>query len=92
MAAQSTTTTLGIQELGERLSEYLDRARDGERFLLTDHGEPVAELLPLSSERKTLARLLAEGEVEWQGGKPEGLRGVIIRGEPLSETIIRDRR
>src|SRR3982750_3468781 len=29
---------------------------------------------------------------EWRGGKPKGLRGVVVRGEPLSETIIRDRR
>jgi hypothetical protein len=27
-----------------------------------------------------------------QRGKPRGLRGVTVRGEPVSETIIRDRR
>jgi hypothetical protein len=31
-------------------------------------------------------------DVEWQGGKPKGLRGVVVRGEPVSETIIRERR
>ena len=27
-----------------------------------------------------------------QRGKPKGLRGVTVRGEPVSETIVRDRR
>jgi metal-responsive CopG/Arc/MetJ family transcriptional regulator len=31
-------------------------------------------------------------EVKWHGGKPKGLRGVVVQGEPVSETIIRDRR
>lgn len=31
-------------------------------------------------------------DAEWQGGKPKGFRGVVVRGVPVSETIIRDRR
>jgi metal-responsive CopG/Arc/MetJ family transcriptional regulator len=30
-------------------------------------------------------------DVEWHGEKPKGLRGIVVRGEPVSETIIRDR-
>ena len=87
-----TTSSVGIKELKTRLSEYVGRTREGERFLVTDRGEPVAELIPLSPERQALARLAEEGGVEWQGGKPKGLRGVVVRGEPVSETILRDRR
>jgi antitoxin (DNA-binding transcriptional repressor) of toxin-antitoxin stability system len=29
---------------------------------------------------------------EWHGGKPKGLRGVVVCGEPVSETIIWNRR
>ena len=83
---------VGIKELKARLSDYVDRIREGERFLVTDRGEPVAELIPLSPERLALSKLAREGVVEWQGGKPKGLRGVIVRGEPVSDTIIRDRR
>ncbi len=57
-----------------------------------DRRAPVAELVPLTPERRALAKLVEAGEVEWQGGKPKGLRGVVVRGEPMSETIIRDRR
>lgn len=51
-----------------------------------------AESIPLSPERQALEELVAKGLIEWQGGKPKGLRGVVVRGEPVSETIIRDRR
>jgi prevent-host-death family protein len=84
--------TVGIKELKRHLSDYVGRSREGERFLVTDRGEPVAELIPLSPERRTLSKLDAEGAVEWRGGKPKGLRGVVVRGEPVSETIVRDRR
>lgn len=70
----------------------MDRTREGERFLVTDRGEPVAELIPLTPDRRALIKLIEAGEVELHGGKPKGLRGIAVRGEPVSETIIRDRR
>ena len=89
---KSTTNQVGIKDLKARISAYVGRARRGERFVVTDRGEPVAELVPLSPERRALQKLAAEGSVEWGGGKPKGLRGVVIRGEPVAETVIRDRR
>lgn len=83
--------SIGIKELKARLVDYVDRIRKGERFVVTDRGEPVAELIPLSPERLALAKLAQEGVVDWHGGKPKGLRGVVVRGEPVSETVLRDR-
>ena len=60
-------------------------------LIMTRKDEPVAELDSLSTERQALAKLVSEGVVEWQGGKPRGLRGVVVRGEPVSETIVRER-
>jgi hypothetical protein len=57
-----------------------------------DGTEPVAELMPISPARPDIAKLIEEGAVEWAGGKPKGLRGIVVRGEPVSETIVRDRR
>lgn len=84
--------SVGIKELKAKLSDYVDRTREGERFLVTDRGEPVAELIPLNPECLALFKMAREGVVKWQGGKPKGLRGVVVRGEPVSETILRDRR
>lgn len=83
---------IGIRELKARLSEFVGRTRKGERFLVTDRGEPVAELSPLNPERQALSELTQQGKVAWSGGKPKGLRGVVVRGEPVADTVLRDRR
>lgn len=83
---------IGIEEVSSRLEEVLERARGGEYVFITRHGEPVAELAPLAAERWRIAKLAMDGKVEWSGGKPQGLQGVIVRGEPVSDTVIRDRR
>lgn len=83
---------IGIEEVGGRLEELLDRARTGEYVFITELGEPVAEIAPISPERWRIVKLALEGKIEWSGGKPEGLRGVVVRGEPISDTVIRDRR
>jgi antitoxin (DNA-binding transcriptional repressor) of toxin-antitoxin stability system len=38
--------SVGVRELKNRLSEYLRDVRAGERVLVTDRGEVVAELAP----------------------------------------------
>jgi prevent-host-death family protein len=83
---------VGIKDLKAKLSEYVGEARRGERILVTERGEPVAELVPLSPERIALLRGAAHGDVGWSGAKPKGLRGVVVRGEPVADTVIRDRR
>jgi prevent-host-death family protein len=83
---------VGIKELKTKLSEYVDRVREGEAFVVTDRGEPVAELIPLSAVRRQLLQLAEQGDLSWNGGKPKGLRGVVVRGEPVSDTVIQGRR
>jgi prevent-host-death family protein len=83
---------IGIEEVPGRLPELLERARTGEYVFITERGEPVAELAPISPERWRIVKLALEGKIEWNGGKPQGLRGVVVRGEPVSDTVIRDRR
>jgi prevent-host-death family protein len=53
---------VGVRELRNNLSYYLDCVRDGEEVLVTDRGRAIARVLPLSGER-TLDRLIAEGLV-----------------------------
>lgn len=81
-----------IEELKARLGEYVGRARGGETMIVMDRGEPVAELIPLSPTRRKLLELAEKGEVSWDGGKPKRLQGVVVRGEPVSDTVIRSRR
>ncbi len=83
---------IGLRELKARLSEYVSRCRDGEHIIITDRGREVAELVPLSPARRTMNKLRETGRVRWNGGKPKGLRGVTVRGKPISETVLEDRR
>jgi prevent-host-death family protein len=55
--------TVGIAELRQNLSRYLQRVALGERLIVTDHNRPVAELGPPPSAGAEIDRLVAEGRV-----------------------------
>ncbi len=41
--------SMGIAELKAMLSETLAKVKDGEEVLVTEHGRPIARLMPLSA-------------------------------------------
>ena len=51
-------TVVGARELKTRLGTYLRRVREGRTLLVTDRGEPVAELRPLQPDASVPALLL----------------------------------
>ena len=51
---------VGVRELKQHLSEYLDRAAAGETIRVTDRGRPKAVLAPLTG-RDRLEQGVAEG-------------------------------
>lgn len=53
---------VGVRELRNNLSHYLECVRDGEEVLVTDRGRAIARVLPLSGER-ALDRLISDGLV-----------------------------
>jgi prevent-host-death family protein len=64
---------VGVRELKQRLSEYLDRAERGELLRVTDRGRPKALLGPLP-ERAQVERGIAEGWI--RPGSGAGLHSV----------------
>lgn len=54
---------VGIRELRQHLSRYVERVKEGEVFEVTEHGRPVALLRPLPKEADLVARLEAEGRL-----------------------------
>lgn len=54
---------MGVRELRQNLSKYLDRIKRGERLEVTEHGRPVAVLAPLPAQQNALDRLVASGRV-----------------------------
>jgi prevent-host-death family protein len=53
---------VGIRELRDQLSKYLNKVRGGEELVITDRGRAVARVVPLVEER-SIDRLVAEGLV-----------------------------
>ena len=87
--------TVGIRELRDRLSEYLRRAAVGERVIVTDRGRPVAIIsAPDTTDEVVRATaMVRDGFAQWGGGKPKGSsRSLRVKGRPLSETVLEDRR
>jgi prevent-host-death family protein len=65
-AAQNTAdkhSRVGVRELRQNLSIYLDRVRSGEVLTVTDHGHDVALLRPLPPSSDIVERMVAEGRV-----------------------------
>lgn len=85
-------TSVGIKELKAKLSSYIDKVNKGEHVVITEHGREVAVIIPISKERRVIHSLIESGKAHWSGGKPRGIMGVKIRGKPLSETILEERR
>ena len=91
-ATSTTTSRVGVRELRQNLSVYLRRIERGERFEVTDRGNPVALLIPLPTGLSPLQRLIAEGRVRAPVGDLLDLPPP--EGEPnnaVSEDLIRDR-
>jgi prevent-host-death family protein len=55
--------TVGIRELRDGLSRYLAAVRSGRTVTITDHGRPVARIVPVD-QPSALERLVAEGRVQ----------------------------
>ena len=86
---------VGVRELKNRLSQYLQRTATGERILVTDRGHPLVLLSPPEGAgyAEYLANLVRSGEARWAGGKPQGARRPPrLRGRPLSQTVLDERR
>ncbi len=63
MNMATSSSEVGIRELKNGLSRYIDRVRNGEVVIVTDRGRPVARLSALDAAHDHLAELIATGIV-----------------------------
>jgi prevent-host-death family protein len=55
---------VGVRELRQNLSVYLDRVKAGETLDVTEHGRPVAQLGPRSSSALSIVdQMIADGRI-----------------------------
>lgn len=88
-------SVVGARELKVRLGTYLRRVRQGHRIVVTDRGQPVAELRPIEGEGgidSLLAELEAKGVVTRPTTKSlTPFRPIRGRGQPLADAVREDR-
>ncbi|MEI6205497.1 MAG: type II toxin-antitoxin system Phd/YefM family antitoxin [Desulfuromonadales bacterium] len=92
--------TVGVRELKNRLTYYLGEIKNGENVVVTDRGNPVAIMHRLDKIEKDaglderLATLAAQGHLRLPTAKRPcaSFTPLHLDGEPLSETLIRERR
>jgi len=92
--------SVGVKELKDKLTHYLAIARDGGRVIVTDRGKPVAVVGALMGERdeesvsERLAKLAQSGVLTLPSVKGgfSRVKRAKIKGKPLSQTVIEERR
>jgi prevent-host-death family protein len=88
----------GITALKTDLRKYLARVKKGEVVVVTDHGTPIARLVPAESRRDSVERQLRT--LAQTGAVVLPCRALsrttrkppALKGKPLSEIVIEDRR
>ena len=87
---------IGARELKTRLGTYLRRVREGRTVLVTDRGEPIAELRPLPPDTSVpvaLLKLSSKRAVTLPVRKTMGVfRPIRSKGRTLSEAVLEDRK
>ncbi len=86
---------VGARELKTRLGTYLQRVREGRTLIVTDRGEPIAELRPLANDSSipsALVRLSTKGSISLPSrASLSPFRPIRNRGESLSKKVLEDR-
>ena len=82
---------VGVRELRDNLSRYLDRVQDGEEVVVTDRGRAIARVLPINGER-TLDRLVREGQVAPAKNRTRRRPTPVKTSGPVSDLIAEERR
>ncbi len=82
---------IGVRELRDGLSRHLAQVRAGHTVTVTDHGVPVARIVPIGAP-SALERLVADGRVTLakQPKRPAGRR--VKAAGTVSDLVAEQRR
>jgi prevent-host-death family protein len=82
---------VGVRELRDGLSRHLAIVREGHTITVTDHGKPVARIVPVV-EPTTLERLIAEGRVTPGRRRRASRRAPVKTSGTVSDLVSEQRR
>jgi prevent-host-death family protein len=77
--SEAASERVGVRELRQNLSVYLERVAEGAVFEVTDRGRPVALLVPLRADASVAERLVASGRARPARRNPLALGKPVVR-------------
>jgi prevent-host-death family protein len=95
-ARDSKTNMVGVRELKTRLGRYLREVQRGRTIVITDRGEPVAELRPVSpagpGSTGEIERLVPLRRLTRTSTRPlAAFRPIRLNEHSVAEAIVEDR-
>ncbi len=85
---------IGIRKLKSTLSECVREVRAGRTIVVTDHGQPVARMIPEGvSLRERVEALRGAGAVAWSGRRlrPARPAGKVRGTKTVAELVVENR-
>lgn len=87
------TIEVGIRELKNNLSRFLDLVKQGDLIVVTDHGRPVAHLISVDKGDDKMSELVASGIIQAPRSRVRELPKQRIQSKgSVSELVIAERR
>jgi prevent-host-death family protein len=85
---------IGIRELKSTLSECIREVKAGRTLVVTEHGDPVARMIPeTASLRERLDALRKAGSVTWSGRRLRRIKPVArVRGNRAVADLVSENR
>ncbi|MFN3476951.1 MAG: type II toxin-antitoxin system Phd/YefM family antitoxin [Candidatus Methylomirabilales bacterium] len=85
---------IGIRELRAQLSRYLDQVKQGAVIVITEHGRPIARIVPEGQPHQIkMQELLAGGVLAWSGRplRPAAPAALIHGRRTVADLLLEDR-
>ena len=85
---------IGIRELKSTLSECVREVRAGRTIVVTDHGQPVARIIPEAvSLRERVDALRKAGAIAWSGRqlRPAKPAGKVRGTKTVADLVVENR-
>jgi prevent-host-death family protein len=92
-APQQHTIEVGVRDLRDHLSSWLERVKTGDELVVTEHGRPVARLTPASGRARLDA--LVQQRVVTPAKRPRRSlprSKIRLRGITVEELVAEQRR
>ena len=82
---------IGVRELRDQLSRHLAEVREGRTVTVTDHGRPIARIVPVHQPTK-LEQLRSEGRIQRARTRKQPAPAPMATDGTVSDLISEQRR